>query len=561
MSSRRSTTAGFALCSLLALSSAFGQGVPPESPQEETIRGTVVNRLTHEPVERALVVSPEKEFSTLTDNDGHFAFSFPSSPDGGVGKSNWPNALMARKPGFVEDPNQLYPAVPGKELTIALTPEALVIGHVVLPSAEAPDTIEVELYRRQVEDGWAHWVSAGSTRTKSNGEFRFAELAAGSYKLLTRELLDRDPLSLRPGSRIFGYPPVYFPNAADFSSAETIQLAPGQTMQAAISLVERAYYPVKVAIPNSAPNQGVLVSVSPQGHKGPGYSLGYSSSGQVQGLLPNGTYTIDAMSMAPSPRTGSVSITVDGSAVEGPPLILVPNHAIPVDVKEEFISPPDSSPRGVSLRGSKERVQRPSAYLRLYLDPADDFHENRFRRASAGSSPAAGNDSLVIDNVPPGLYRVGVRSSRGYASSVTSGGIDLERQPLVVPASKPIEIIMRDNWAEVDGTVEGIVATSGAGGPNGSRVVSPELSAHVYFIPQPESPGVFRDAWVTPEGKINLSQLAPGLYRVLAFDRPQADLEYHDPEAMRAYETDGQLIRLQPGQNEPFRVSVISTSE
>jgi len=558
MSNRRSTTSVLALaCSILALSSAFGQGVPPQSTPEETIRGTVVNRLTHEPIARALVLSPDKEFATLTDNDGHFAFSF-LSPDGDAGKPSWPNALMARKPGFIEDPSQLYAAVPGKELTITLAPEALVIGHVLLPSSETPDRIEVEIYRRQVEDGWAHWVSASSTTTKSNGEFRFAELAAGSYKLLTRELLDRDPVSFRPGSQIFGYPPAYFPNAADFSSAETIQLVPGQTMQAAISLVEQAYYPVKVALPNLPPDPDVRVSVAPQGHKGPGYSLGYSGSGELQGLLPNGTYTIEATSFGRPPRTGSVNITVDGRAVEGPRLILVPNRAIPVEVKEEFTSPPDSNPPGVSSRGSKRDVQGPSAYLGLNLDPADDFDA---RPASLRSSPGVGNDSLVIDYVPPGRYWVRVGSSRGYASSVTSGGIDLKRQPLVVPSSRPIEVTMRDDWAEVDGTVENMAATSGVGGPNRSGVIYTESSAHAYFIPQPESPGEFRDAWVSPEGKINLSRVPPGLYRVLAFDRPQSDLEYHDREAMRAYETEGRLIRLLPGQNEPLRVPLIRSSE
>jgi hypothetical protein len=365
-------------------------------------------------------------------------------------------------------------------------------------------------------------------------------------------------VSFRPGSQIFGYPPVYFPNAADFSSAEAIQLVPGQTMQAAISLVEQAYYPVKVTVSNLGPDPGIRVSVFPQGHQGPGYSLGYSGSGQIQGLLPNGTYTIEATSFGQPHRTGSVGITVDGRAVEGPPLILVPNRAIPVDVKEEFTSPADSSSSAAVSRGSKRNPQGPSTYLRLYLDPVDNF-EGR-RRASLGFSTRAGDDPLRIEDVRAGRYWLEVDSSRGYASSITSGGIDLERQPLVVPAKGPIEITMRDDWAEVEGSVEGVAATSGAGGRNRSGLISPQSSAHVYFLPQPESPGEFRDASVSPEGKI-LTLVPPGLYRVVAFDRPQGDLEYHDREAMRAYENEGQLIRLLPGQNEALRVPLISTSE
>ena len=553
MSNRLPTTSVFALAgSILVLSSAFGQAVPPESPQEETIHGIVVNSLTHEPIGRALILSPGKELATLSDNDGHFAVSFSSSRDGDGAKPNWPIALMARKPGFIED-RQLYPGVPGKELTIPLTPEALVIGRVQLPSSEPPDGIGIEIYRRQVEAGRAHWVSVGSTRTKSNGEFRFAELTAGSYTLVTHEFVDREPESFHPGAQVFGYPPAYFPNATDFSQAETIRLAAGQTVQAAISLVEQAYYPVKVPVTNVSAGNAIAVSVSPQGRKGPGYALGYNPAGQIEGLLPNGSYTIKAMSSEPVEAAGSVTIRVHGAALEGPRLIMVQGHAILVNVKEEFTSPEDSA----IPRGSKKSLEGPKRYLTLNLDPLDDFEERR--SGSIGSSPGARDNSLRIDNAPPGRYWVRILSSRGYASSVTSGGIDLQHQPLVVPARGAVEITMRDDWAKFEGTVEGIGA--GAEGPNSLRLASPETSAYVYFVPAPDGPGEFREASVAPDGKLNLSAVPPGLYRVLVFDRPQADFEYQDLEAMRAYQTQGQVVRLAPGQNEPLRLQLISTSE
>jgi len=555
MSNRRSATINFALAGLiLGLSSAFGQGVQSQDLEQEMIHGTVVNSVTHEPIGRALVRSPAQQLAVLTDNDGHFALAV----DVGDGKPqsgrSWGNVLIARKPGFVAQPDEWYAVVPGKEVTIALTPEALVIGHVLLPSSEAADRLQVEIYRRQVEDGQAHWISAGMTRTKSNGEFRFAELTEGSYKLLTRESLDRDPANVHPGSPVFGYPPVYFGNADDFSSADTIQLAAGQTVQAAISLIEQAYYPVKVPVANLPAGAGIIVSVSPQGRKGPGYSLGYHGDGQIEGLLPNGTYTIEASSSGRIAATGLVNITVKGGAVEGPRLIMLPNHAIPVEVKEEFTSPEDSGSPGASLRGPKTGLKGPKTYPTLYLDSADDVVEHR--GVSLQSSPSARDDSLLIDNVPPGRYWVRVRSTRGYASSVTSGGIDLRHEPLVVPSSGPIEITMRDDWAEVDGTVEGMGAIR-AESANRSGLFSPE----VYFVPQPDNPGEFRDARVAPDGKINSAQVPPGLYRVLAFDRPHSDLAYHDPEVMRAYEAEGQLIRLAPGPNEPLRLQVIASSE
>src|SRR5439155_22009705 len=106
-----------------------------------------------------------------------------------------------------------------QDLTIYLEPEARVVGHVVLPGSDGSDRIRVELYRRQVRDGREHWDPAGTVMSRSDGEFRFAELSAGSYKLLTHELLDRDPLTFNPRGPLFCYPPVYYSAASDFATA------------------------------------------------------------------------------------------------------------------------------------------------------------------------------------------------------------------------------------------------------------------------------------------------------------------------------------------------------
>jgi hypothetical protein len=213
-----------------------------------------------------------------------------------VNGPNSPSMLMARKPGFLPGDNnqpQYQPGEPsGQNVTITLMPEALIVGQVVLPTSEPPDRITVEIYRRQIQNGYGRWVSAGTTRTKSNGEFRFSELSAGEYKLFTHELMDIDSQSF-PGQQPYGYAPVYFPNVGDFGSASTIQLTAGKTFQAELSLVRQPYYPVKVGVADVPPGFYLDVEVWAQGHRGPGYSLGYNQQNQtVEGLLPNGTYAL-----------------------------------------------------------------------------------------------------------------------------------------------------------------------------------------------------------------------------------------------------------------------------
>src|SRR5260370_28756406 len=269
------------------------------SGNTDTIRGMVINSVTREPISRALVFSPDNRFATLTNSEGRFEFTLPKAdpaPEGGSdsnspitsrqpGVSNRPYMLMGRKPGFVPDTNNRGQNMQNEEtlqdLTLALIPESLIAGTVTLPTSEAPDAITLQIFRRQVQDGRAHWVPAGNAQSTSDGQFRFADLPAGTYKLLTDELLDRDPLTAdprkvdprnvdpltnAPRAPLFGYPPVYYQSAPDFGSAATIQLAAGETQTVNLSLVKQPYYRVKVPVIDGSFSDGQGANANAYAH-------------------------------------------------------------------------------------------------------------------------------------------------------------------------------------------------------------------------------------------------------------------------------------------------------
>src|SRR5215813_2112673 len=200
---------------LVPLSAQSPASLPLDSPTH--LRGTVVNSVTHEPVPHALVYSPDNRFATTTSDDGRFEFTLPQglavsakhqfasgsdiffTPTGLAAQPgpNRPNSLIARKPGYLEnyegqgqvsiEPNQ-------EEVTIPLLPEARVIGQVVPPGTDGAQGIRVALYQRFNQDGRERWEAVGGEgMTRTGGKFRFANLAPGSYKLLTHESMDRDP--------------------------------------------------------------------------------------------------------------------------------------------------------------------------------------------------------------------------------------------------------------------------------------------------------------------------------------------------------------------------------
>ena len=546
---------------------SFAQN-PEAENQSNVVRGAVVNAVTHEPIGRALVHSSDNRYAMFTDGEGHFEFTLPKAADenGGVGfsggvvvRSTSLITLMARKPGFLERQNggSAVEVSPGSEITIPLTPEALIKGRVSLPAADPVRGINVQLYFRQVQDGSLRWTLKNSARTNSNGDFRFAELDPGAYKVFTGEWMDNDPETTIPGGQLYGFPPVYYPGASNFAGASPIELAARQIFQADISLVRQPYYPVRIPVVNAELNRGLNISVSLQGQRGPGYSLGYNwAKGAIEGSLPNGKYLVEASSFGQNSMNGSVNLTVAGAPAEGSSMVLARNNSISVNVKEEFTSTDWHSTGSMTTGGRTFAIPK----LRLDLDLGVETAEDDLAQHRGGGQlrPPAGpnDDSMVLEDLAPGRYWLRPHANRGYVASATMGGTDLLREPLVVVpgASTPIDITLRDDSAELEGTLLGVPTTVAAPGRS-----SPP--GFIYCIPLPDNPGQFLEISASPDGKFDYQMVTPGVYHVIAFSSQQQDLPYRDAEAMKAYEAKGQMVHFAPGQKVTLQLQITQGSE
>ena len=547
---------------------AFGQSSPSEN-QANVVRGTVVNAITNQPLGRAVVYSTDNRYATMTDGEGQFEFTMPKAEventggsisfglgqgSSGVGESLW---LMARKPGFL-GPEERGPtgAAPGTEVTLTLVPEGLIKGRISLPTGDLVRGINVQILSRQVQDGSPHWNMMSSVMTNSIGEFRFAELRPGTYKVFTREYMDNDPEATVPGGQQYGYPPVYYPNATDIAAASTIQLTGGQIFQADMTLVRQPYYPVKIPVINPEQSGGMNVTVSPQGQRGPGYSLGYSrGKDEIDGQLPNGKYLVEGATYAQNSSTsGAVHLVVAGAPAEGPTMVLARNNSIRVNVKEEFTSNETGGTAYWSDGRHNYPMRGPRRDLQIRAETMDDFGSQRGAYVRPPADP--NDDSMVLENLAPGRYWLRLTASRGYVASATMGGVDLLREPLVVVpgAGSSIDVTMRDDTAEIEGTLLGIATSPVDAG-------RPPSQAFLDCIPLPDSAGQFLQMGVSSDGKFDYRMVAPGVYRVIAFRSRKSDLPYRDAEAMKAYETKGQVVHFAPGQKVTLQLQAISDSE
>ncbi len=572
----------FLLLSIIGVERLSAQEDATDNSSKKTLQGTVVNSVTREPVSRALVFSADHRLATMTDEQGHFELTLPLA-QGAAGNaqvaivlSNYSSMLMAFKPGFLDPKrNGMFNHVTSneKELTITMVPEARIIGQVALPP-NTGDRIEVHLYRRVIQGGRAHWYQEfGGQQSRSNGEFRFFGLEPGTYKLFTGEMMDRDPLTFNPGGPMYGYPPAYFPHAMNFATAQPIQLKAGMTFQAELTPVRQRYYPVDLPVTNGPRDGQVEVSVSMQGGNGPGYALGYDSRHQkISGSLPNGNYVIEAFSEGENPASGLMNIEVKGAAAQGSVMTLVPNGTVRVNAKLEFKTNPDtgSQPEGAGdsnfLRNAPMQIQN----LNVQLEAADEFNQGNPSQTRPPHGPS--DESVILEHVRPGRYWLRIDSPHGFAASVTAGDTDLLRHPLTVRAGANlvVDVTMRDDGAEIAGTVEGLQPASAVTSDatalrsyvSSRRFSAGALQAHVYCLPLPDSTGQFREVWVGPNGDFDLPQMPPGGYRLLAFEQPQnGQFEYLDPAMMEEYEGKGRVVQLKAGQKEDVKLQIISENE
>jgi hypothetical protein len=517
-----------------------------------TLRGTVFNSATGDPVRGALVqVIAEKQRSMLTGPDGKFQFE-------GLAQGTY--TVQCRKPGFFAEeeialrsaPVQFVKVAPDMEpVVVKLIPEGLIYGRISGDNGEPIEALPIHLISKGVMNGEAGLQDSATTRTNEDGEFRLASLLPGIYYLYIGP--GQTPVvfpsrSSEPGAK--GYPGVFYPAANDLASASPIQITPGKRSEILLPLAPVSFYRVSGTISGYPQGQSVNMEI----HNAAEHSMATNSrvdqrTGEFQtGWIPGGSYTIRASSSGDMNGNNRQFFTASrllnvSSNLAGVTLALVPGVTIPVSVRVEtaHAQPESDSASDSSLGPAPEGAN-------ILLSTKDGFLSRMQYAAEYSGGP--GNQTFAVENVPPGTYSAQI-STNGpyYVQSATSGPLDLLRQDLTVaPGSSipPIDIVLRDDAA----TLHGTVAFHGK-----------ENAAIVLLMPehgQATLENIVRDEASISE--FEFPTLAPGVYMVFAFDRIDG-LEYANPEVMQKYLPKAQQITLAPKQSATVQLEMIHLPE
>jgi hypothetical protein len=511
---------------LCAQLTGYQPGPASDQTAKVKLEGTVINALTGDPLPRALVqVAGQSQGAVLTGPDGRFQFD-----DMQPGQVN----VVVAKPGYFPgngDPrsNAQWNAVSldahTAPITLKMVPQCIIVGHVEEANGEVIEGANIRVFRMGVRAGRKRREQLQVQRTDEDGNFRIANLLAGKYYVAV-QARQTSLVSADVAKPKTGYPAtIYYPAATDISSATPVDLTPGKTVQVDFSIRSEPAFDISGTVSGQIPGQNAFMFVTDRSGDQLSLSMRFNQAAGTFDVksVPAGAYVIHAQAADGTGHNLIAELPLNLTAkVTGARLVLEPALSIPVVVRFETTRPHPELEAASKVKGyvpvriglHSDDLRQPDLYVPI--EPVDD--PNRF----------------MLRNIVPGKYSCElIAIYGGYVQSAKYGSTDLLREELVVTRGTPdtpIEIVLRDDSATLS---------------IGTHVDDP-LSRTTILVAADSAPMQSPKMQVVMgDGPVTIPGLAPGTYKVFAFDSVD-QMEYTNPEVLAQYAAKAVQVNLAP---------------
>jgi hypothetical protein len=523
------------------------------SSESAIIQGQVLNAATGDPIPNAYVAlangdnSPAGMPSMRSDASGNFSFN--RLPPGTYQFAVTRAGFLPRAPGIA--------AAPGSERSITVTagqvfrdvslrlmPQGVIAGRILEGSVPISNAI-VMATRSSFLAGQQKLVLVKRTYTNDLGEYRLFGLPPGHYYVSVTYHGGTAPGSpgLASTSTIQGPPPkedyvnTFYPEALTLADAVPLEVTPG-SIQASIDvalfrmrkLAVRGKVLLLPGVHFTSPLTAVLLPRDPavlvKFNQQTASVDARTGAFEISGVTP-GRYTLAIDAQARDDRyAASVQIDVTKSDVAGLVITLTRSFPIMGHVTAEGSDQCDFSGLTVQAQSSGE--------------------QGVSRGASASVND---NGSFTLENLRSDRYRLGLAGPTGncYLKSISLGSGDVTLTDAQLSrGSPPIGFILSAAGGKIDGDVI-------------DDQHHPVKSATVVLIPQPSLRGrrdLYKNTFTDPSGKFTLQGIAPGDYKLFAWDAIEPD-SYLDPEALAIFEGLGQSVSIQESGQNKIELTII----
>ncbi|HEX5227371.1 MAG TPA: carboxypeptidase regulatory-like domain-containing protein [Bryobacteraceae bacterium] len=509
-----------------------------QPPGNGAISGTVMEGQSDEGVRKAIVTltiegEPRRWATARTDGSGHFQFD--GLPAGTyklrAAKNNEGTATYGAK--GVHELGESITLAEGEirgGLVLRFLRGASIEGRVFDPDGDPVGQAEIALLRRGRDQGAPILANYRGASSDERGEYRFTNIDPGRYYI-----------RVSPGGPKFGGIPnpqrilveQYYGGARDAKEASPVHVGDGEHLtdvdvrlaaEAAVQIHGQVLGVPEEADP--AKPQVALLRVNGAFHAGPGVGVQVTPAdgGQIhwsQGAiaqgpehrfeienLPAGRYLVEA-SFSSGGKTYSASQIIDARSGSGDvTLTLAP---------------------AIEIHGTlrMEGTHKGSGSVEVELQ----------RRGPAGnrvSAEVGADGHFTLAPVPPGEWNLDVRLPEGFLKSARLGDKEVRFSTFEIGANNDaaLNIVASTRTASIQGEVD---STGARAGILVARADEFHGMTRYYYTAEADA-----------QGKFHVDGIAPGRYKVFAFEN-MAARAFRDPEDIASLEELGETVDLAEG--------------
>jgi hypothetical protein len=451
-----------------------------------------------------------------------------------------------------------------RDIVILMSEAATIIGSVRDDDRQPVADAIVLAFKRQYEEGRRVLGTSFRAKTDRQGDFQLTGLPPGEYVISTTPA---GPLNTAQSNSRQGptYSPIYYPNVLDPSEATPLPMRPGTNVA-----------DLNVRLVHTFTISGTVVDALRERHRASTVTLWSRALGATVQRPQNATIRPDGSFEFPGVPPGEYEIvaivafdglqpaaaTAKASASRfSNPLIPPPRPPVPTadpnrlvvrtavrvdqnDLKDVTVVAQSGSTVAGIIRVRESGKTLPSG-LRMQIRPAIPMP------TLSPSSVAINDDgTFAVAPVSPGEWRIAVAGlpRDWYMASARIGGADVLNTPMRVDSGDPgmLEIVLGSTVSAVSVTVL-------------NERSEPVPDALVVAIPNPPLRGrsdLYRIAWTGSDGRSRLDFLAPGEYRVFAFEQVENGA-WQNPEFLGEFENRGKRVSISNNTTDTIELRLI----
>jgi hypothetical protein len=548
------------------------------APDKCRLEGKVLNSVTGAPVRKAQVVltgmatsAPRQvpgqaftppaptQLAATTDGEGRFVFE-------GLDAGSY--AVVPIRDGFQNlatmgrssEQILLAPGEEKRDLILKIEPLSVISGHVRDADGDPVRRAQVGVMTYQYTAKGRELAFRNTVSTDDLGEYRVFDLPPGRYYVKATEF---PTTSLRmTGSDEDSCAPAFYPNAPDAASASVIELRPGQEQSGTDITLRRTHTATvsgRLVKPVGASQSGVtLVRLEGSSTSSTGTSTDSQDGFQFFRVQP-GSYVLTA-GAAVGEKSYAAQVPVQVASTDIKDLVV---PFVPIfDMNGRFQiegTPPagDGAPGAVPMQlATRSGAQSGGPFSQVMVSLNGRFPRSVSRRTANGSTivsagmPRINDDgTIVFRDLAPDIYTVFfflprelyLKSMRCGDAEIGDSGIDLTGGP-----GCELSVVLSYNGGRIEGSVED---------ENGQPAASGVLT--LVPVDSIRKSVLFKTGAVSQQGSFTISGIAPGAYKLYAWEDVDPNTVRYDPDFLKPYETLGLPVQISEGASEHVTVKLI----